>query len=129
GTLRAPQVELYSDPPLPEAEKLSWVVLGRPTAIGGGEGTSVQRAALGLLAGRAVGSLADDLGVDELGLGDSGVSIGKRISDQLYVTYEAGLSGAASTLYIFYAITRRFTVRGESGEANAVDLIYSFDFD
>ncbi len=129
GTLRAPQVELYSDPPLPEAEKLSWVVLGRPTAIGGGEGTSVQRAALSLLAGRAVGSLADDLGVDELGLGDSGVSVGKRISDQLYLTYEAGLSGAASTLYIFYDITRRFTLRGESGEATALDLIYSFDFD
>jgi translocation and assembly module TamB len=128
GTLRAPQVELYSDPPLPEAEKLSWVVLGRPTAIGG-EGSSVQRAALGLLAGRAVGSLADDLGVDELGLGESSVSVGKRISDQLYLTYEAGLSGAASTLYIFYDITRRFTIRGASGEANAVDLIYTFDFD
>lgn len=129
GTLRAPQVMLYSDPPLPEAEKLSWVVLGRATAIGGGEGASVQRAALGLLAGTAVGGLANDLGVDELGLGDSGVSVGKRISDELYVTYEAGLSGAASTLYIFYDITRRFTVRAQSGEATAVDLIYSFDFD
>ena len=129
GTLRAPQVQLYSDPPLPEAEKLSWVVLGRATAISGGEGSSVQRAALGLLAGRAVSSFADDLGVDEIGLGESAVSVGKRISDQLYVTYEAGLSGAASTLYIFYDITRRFTVRGESGEASAVDLIYTFDFD
>lgn len=129
GTLRAPQVELYSDPPLPEAERLSWVVLGRPMAISGGEGTSVQRAALSLLAGQAVSGLADNLGVDELGLGDSGVSVGKRISDKLYLTYEAGLSGAASTLYIFYDITRRFTVRGESGEANAIDLIYSFDFD
>ena len=76
-----------------------------------------------------VRELADDLGVDELGLGDSGVSVGKRISDQLYLTYEAGLSGAASTLYIFYDITRRFTLRGESGEATALDLIYSFDFD
>lgn len=129
GTLRAPQVELYSDPPLPEAEKLSWVVLGRATAIGGNDGTSLQRAALGLLAGQAVSSLAGGLGVDELGLGDSSVSVGKRITDELYVTYEAGLSGAASTLYIFYDITRRFTIRGQSGEVSAIDLIYTFDFD
>lgn len=129
GTLRAPQVRLYSEPPLPEAEKLSWVVLGRPTAIGGSEGTSMQRAALGLLAGSAASSLAGGIGVDELQLGESTVSVGKRITDQLYVTYEAGLSGPASTLYIFYDITRRLTLRGESGEATAVDLIYTFDFD
>ncbi|MDQ2641237.1 MAG: translocation/assembly module TamB domain-containing protein [Pseudomonadota bacterium] len=129
GTLLAPRVELYSDPPLPESEKLSWVVLGRATAIGEGEGTSMQRAALGLLAGRAVSSLSDDLGVDELGLDDSALSIGKRISDELYVTYEAGLSGAASTLYVFYDLTRRLTLRGETGEASALDLIYTIDYD
>ncbi|HWL61637.1 MAG TPA: translocation/assembly module TamB domain-containing protein [Steroidobacteraceae bacterium] len=129
GTLLAPRVELYSDPPLPEAEKLSWVVLGRATAVGEGEGTSMQRAALGLLAGRAVSSLSDDLGVDELGLDDSALSIGKRISDKLYVTYEAGLSGAASTLYVFYDLTRRLTLRGETGEATALDLIYTIDYD
>lgn len=129
GTLLAPRVELYSDPPLPEAEKLSWVVLGRATAVSGGEGTSMQRAALGLLAGRAVSSLTDDLGVDELGLDESALSIGKRISDKFYVTYEAGLSGAASTLYIFYDLTRRLTLRGETGEASAVDLIYTIDYD
>jgi translocation and assembly module TamB len=89
----------------------------------------MQRAALGLLAGRAVSSLTDDLGVDELGLDDSALSIGKRISDKFYVTYEAGLSSAASTLYIFYDLTRRLTLRGETGEASAVDLIYTIDYD
>lgn len=89
----------------------------------------MQRAALGLLAGQAVSGLSDNLGVDELGLDDSALSIGKRISDELYVTYEAGLSGAASTLYIFYDLTRRLTLRGETGEASAVDLIYTIDYD
>lgn len=128
GTLAAPRVQLYSDPEMPESEKLSWVVLGRATATTGAEGTSMQRAALGLLAGGVGSSLAGGLGLDEIGLAESGVSIGKRLSDEFYVTYEAGLSGAASTLYIFYDITRRFTVRGQTGEASAVDLIYTISY-
>lgn len=129
GTLSAPRVLLYSEPDMPESEKLSWVVLGRAAATTGAEGASMQQAALGLLAGGVGSSLAGGLGLDELGLGDSSVSIGKRVSDQLYVTYEAGLSGAASTLYVFYDITRRFTVRGQTGKASAVDIIYTITYD
>ena len=130
GTAQAPRVTLYSEPELPEAEKLSWVLMGR-ASIGGGtaEGTSMQEAALGLLAGGVGGGLADDLGLDELGLSDSSVSIGKRISRELYMTYEAGLGGATSTLYLFYDITRRLTARGRTGEDTALDLIFTITFD
>ena len=129
GTLNAPRVQLYSDPDLPEGEKLSWVVLGRATVIAGAEGSSMQQAALGLAAGQLSGKLASGIGLDELGLGETGVTIGKRLSNELYLTYEAGLSGAASTLFIFYDITRRLTVRAQTGEATAVDLIYTIKYD
>src|SRR5690606_30432658 len=113
-----PRVALYSEPPLPDAEILSWVVLGRAPGAGGGDGNAMQQAALGLLAG----NLGEGLGFDEVGLSESGVSIGKRLSDQLYITYEAGMAGAASTLYMFYDITRRLTARGQTGKNSAVDL-------
>jgi translocation and assembly module TamB len=129
GTLLAPRVQLYSEPDLPEGEKLSWVVLGRATLVTGGEGTNLQQSALSLAAGQLAGGLGRDLGLDELGVDEGAVSIGKRISNELYLTYEAGLSGAASTLYIFYDITRRLTVRGETGEASAIDLIYTIKYD
>jgi len=129
GTLNAPRVQLYSDPELPEGEKLSWVVLGRATVSGGAEGTSMQSAALGLAARQFGGKLASGLGLDELGLGASSVSIGKRLSDELYLTYQAGLSGAASTLFIVYDITRRLSVRGATGEVSAVDLVYTISYD
>ncbi|MGC4029572.1 MAG: translocation/assembly module TamB domain-containing protein [Steroidobacteraceae bacterium] len=129
GTLDAPRVLLYSEPDMPESEKLSWVVLGRAAASNGAEGASMQQAALGLLAGSVGSSLAGGLGLDELGVSESGVSVGKRISDQLYVTYQAGLSGATSTFYIFYDITRRFTARGQTGKASALDLIYTITYD
>jgi translocation and assembly module TamB len=129
GTLQAPRVQLYSEPDLPEGEKLSWVVLGRPTLVTGGEGTNMQQAALSLAAGQLAGGLGRGLGLDELGLNEGAVTIGKRITNELYLTYEAGLSGAASALYIFYDITRRLTVRGQTGEASAVDLIYTIKYD
>lgn len=129
GTLLAPRIQLYSEPELPEGEKLSWVVLGRATVVTGAEGTSMQQAALSLAAGQLSGKLASGLGVDELGLTDSGVSIGKRISNELYLTYQQGLAGAASTLFIFYDITRRLTVRAQASEASAVDLIYTISYD
>jgi translocation and assembly module TamB len=129
GTLLAPRVQLYSDPDLPEGEKLSWVVLGRPTLVTSGEGSNMQQAALSLAAGQLAGGIGRGLGLDELGLGEDAVTIGKRITNELYLTYEAGISGAASALYIFYDITRRLTVRGQTGDASAVDLIYTIKYD
>jgi translocation and assembly module TamB len=129
GTLMAPRVQLYSEPDLPEGEKLSWVVLGRATVVTGAEGSSMQQAALSLAAGQLSGKVASGLGLDELGLSDGGVSIGKRISNELYLTYQQGLAGAASTLFIFYDITRRLTVRGPASEASAVDLVYTITFE
>lgn len=127
GTAQAPRVQLYAEPPLPDAETLSWVVTGR--APGMGSGGTMQQAALAFLAGGAGNRLAQGLGFDEVGLSEGGVSLGKRLSDQLYVTYEAGMSGAASTLYVFYDITRRLTARGQTGQTSAVDLIYTLTYD
>ncbi len=129
GTLLAPRVQLFSDPDMPQSEQLSWVVLGRATVMTGAEGTSLQQAALQLSVGQLSGKLASGLGLDELGLSDSGVTIGKRISNELYLTYQQGLAGAASTLFIFYDITRRLTLRAQAGAAGAMDLVYTIRFD
>lgn len=129
GTLEAPRLTLFSEPEMSEAEKLSWVVLGRAAPTSGTEGASMQQAALTLLAGGLGGSLAGDLGLDQLAVSDSSVSIGKRLSNELYVTYEAGLAGAASTLFVFYDITRRLTLRGQTSEASALDLIFTITYD
>ena len=144
GTAKAPRVALYSDPDLPDAEKLSWVVLGRSTAAGGAEAALLQQAALALLGGggnNSAGNFANRLGLDEIGFrgansGASGedasgaaLTFGKRLSKDLYVTYERSLSGALGTLYIFYDLTQRLTLRGQTGAQSAVDLIYTLRYD
>ena len=74
-------------------------------------------------------------GLDEIGFkgaGNSGddsagaaLTLGKRLSKDLYVTYEQSLNGAMGTLYIFYELSRRLTLRAQTGVQTAVDLIYT----
>ncbi|WP_244910962.1 translocation/assembly module TamB domain-containing protein [Extensimonas vulgaris] len=135
GTAQAPRVRLYSDPEMPEAEKLSWVVLGRAAAQGGTQTAMLQQAAL-ILLGRGGASpgaqIASRLGLDELGLGGdsadsngTALSLGKRLSDKMYVTYEYGLTNALGAIYIFLDLTRHLTLRGQTGEKSALDIIYT----
>ena len=141
GTALAPRVRLYSEPDLPDAEKLAWVVLGRSAATGGAEAAVLQQAALALLGGKgnaASSQIASRLGLDEIGFKGPGtgndatgaaLTLGKRLSKDLYVTYERSLSGTLGTLYIFYDLSRHLTLRGQTGSTSAVDLIHTLRYD
>ncbi len=145
GTAQLPVVRLYSDPDLPDADKLSWLVLGHTPTAGGAETAMLQQAALALLSGSGktrTESLINAFGLDEVSLGQAAttnldgtagsettVKLGKRISRDFYVAYERSLAGTLGTLYVFYDLSRRFTLRGESGTQNAVDLIFTTRFD
>jgi translocation and assembly module TamB len=138
GTAQAPFVRLYAEPDLPESEKLSWLVLGRSAASGGAEAALLQQAALALVESRRGGTTgrgpAALLGLDELGFNRNGaegpaVTLGKRLGQNLYASYERSLSGALGTLFVFYDLSRRMTVRAQAGERSAVDLIFTFSYD
>lgn len=143
GTALSPVVRLYADPDLPDSEKLAWLVLGRSAANGGGESAMLQQAALALLGGSGPGittRLAQSLGLDEFSMGsgannaDRGstgatVTLGKRLSRDFYVTYESSMAGTLGTLNIFYDLSRSFTLRAQSGQQSAVDLIFTLRFD
>ncbi len=137
GRALSPFVRLYSEPEMPDVEKLSMLVTGRRSPGGGAEAALVQQAALALLASRSGGGkkgVAAALGLDELSFKRNGadgpaVTLGKRFGQNFYAAYERSLSGALGTLYIFYDLTRRFTLRAEAGEGTAVDLIFTLAFD
>ena len=138
GTALLPRVRLYAEPDLPDAEKLSWLVLGRSSASGGGEAALLQQAAAALLGSKAGsgGGLAGRFGLDELSYGDasggaggSAVTLGKRFSNNFYAAYERSISGAVGTLFVFYDLSKRFTIRAQAGSQSAVDLIFTVPFD
>jgi translocation and assembly module TamB len=137
GRALAPYVRLYSEPDLPDVEKLSWLVVGRASASGGAEAALLQQAGMALLSSRSGGSkrgAAAALGLDELSFKREGadgpsITLGKRFGRNFYAAYERSLSGALGTLFIFFDLTRRVTLRAAAGERTAVDLIYTLTFD
>ncbi|MES2282138.1 MAG: translocation/assembly module TamB domain-containing protein [Pseudomonadota bacterium] len=143
GTALLPRVRLYAQPELPDAEKLSWLVVGRASASGGAEAALLQQAALALLGSKSSGmsgGLASSLGLDELSFRgaannadgtttEGAVTLGKRFSRNFYAAYERSISGALGTLFVFYDLSQRFTVRAQAGQQSAVDLIYTFQYD
>jgi translocation and assembly module TamB len=81
GTAQKPAVKLVSDPELPDAEKLAWLVLGHgPEQMGAGDATLLFSAAGGLLgndSGNLIQQMKKTFGFDEFGIrqgaiGDSG---------------------------------------------------------
>jgi translocation and assembly module TamB len=145
GTAQLPVLRLFAEPDLPDADKLSWLVLGRASSNGGAETALLQQAALALLSGKGrapTDALFGALGLDEVSLGQAAttnldgssgteatVKLGKRISRDFYVAYERSLAGTLGTFYVFYDLSRRFTLRGQSGLQNAVDLIFTARYD
>jgi len=136
GSVANPRVRLYSEPDLGELDTLTWLLLGRaPEGLGRDDTALLQRAALALLAGERGGSgLIERLGLDELSLrrGDSGgvdqtiVSLGKQISQRLYIGYEQALGAAGGTVQLIYRIAGRITLRARTGSENAIDAIWTW---
>jgi translocation and assembly module TamB len=142
GTALSPIVRLYAEPDLPDAEKLAWLVLGRSGSGGGAETALMQQAALALLGGNGKSlssSLSQALGLDELSFSGkasasdttsaASVTLGKRLSSDFYVAYESSLNGAMGVFYIFYDLSRRLTLRAQTGAQSAVDLIFTLRYD
>jgi translocation and assembly module TamB len=148
GTALAPIVALYADPDLPETEKLGWLLLGRSPTGEGAEAALLQQAAIALLDKSGQGlteGLTQALGLDEISFGTgsttstgenststtnaASLTLGKRLSKDFYVAYESSFNGAMGVIHIFYDLSRNLTLRAQTGEQSAVDLIYTLRYD
>ncbi len=141
GSARVPRVQLVSQPPVPEGERLAWLVLGRAPSDATKADLGLLQAAAGALLARGDQlpldrRIARAFGLDEISLrgsgevGDRVVAVGKRLSDRLYVSYEQGLSVVASTLVkLDLALTQRLALRAETGTSSGVGLFYRFSWD
>jgi len=137
GTVQNPRVRLFSEPEMSELDKLSWLVLGRASeGLGRADTALLQRAALALLAGDREGptdQLIQAIGLDQMSVRQSEgevretvVSLGKQLSRRWYVGYERSLNATAGTWQLIYRIAQRFTLRAQSGEDSALDVIWTW---
>ena len=155
GFAQAPRIRLVSEPNVPDAEKLSWLVLGRPPEHEGGD-AGVLMAAVGAIFGNRSGAasqqLKDSFGIDEISVrsGSPGqlqnmrssvvsmnnssagsgqvFAVGKQLSSRLRLSYEQAIGGADSLVKLTFKLTDRIFVVGTSGTDAALDVFYSFTF-
>jgi translocation and assembly module TamB len=146
GTLKTPLARLTSNPPVPDSEKLSWIVLGHGVSDASSADTALlQAAAATIFEGDSAvpisQRIARGVGLDEISLRNTGesaqadaqgraVALGKRLTDKLYLEYEYGLEAASHLVRLHYALSRAFSVRAETtGETSNLGVNYRKSWD
>ncbi len=145
GTVKVPVIQLTSNPPVPDSEKLSWLVLGQgATHVGrrsGGTAGRLRRAPrrarqADLRVDRAEHRVDNitfkSVGRERAQPGTPGaenqvIAVGKRISDRLSLVYEQGLTLATNTLRLEYELTRSLTLRAEAGTVRRARHLFPAD--
>jgi translocation and assembly module TamB len=143
GTVRVPRVRLVSDPPVPDGEKLAWLITGQ----GLDRANSADLAALAAASASLLSQgkkplttqIANTFGLDDISFRDSSsstsstggqvIAFGKRISDRLTLVYEQGLSVATNALRLEYALSRTLTLRAEAGTVSSLGFFFRRSFD
>ena len=139
GTLQQPEVSVYSDPPMPQAEALSYLTLGRSLAdLRTGEQRVVNQAANSLvLSGGNL--IAKDLG-QRLGFADVALAahgegegtalvVSRYLGGGIYVSYGIGLFDTVNTLRLRFQVNPRLSLETISGDEHAGDLFYTLERD
>jgi translocation and assembly module TamB len=127
GTAQSPELTVFSDPPMGQANALSYLVAGKPLediGSGSGEGDAVQTAtrSLGAAAGGLLAkNLGRRLGADELAvkddemLGGAALTVGQYLSPRVYLSYGVGLFEPGEVITLRYKLSRDLSVQAQRG--------------
>jgi len=139
GSLQQPQLQIFSDPVMPQGEMMSYLIRGRPADTGAGtEGTA---AALSIGTGIVnQSSLLKELDripyVSNVEFGTQGstdediaATVGGYIGERLYLSYGMGIYEPINVLTARLYLQTRLWLEVVSRLENSVDLYYSFDID
>ena len=155
GTVSRPRARLASIPEVTEPDKLSWLVLGRAQGdVSASDAALLVGAANSLLGGDSPASarVLGGLGLDEFGIGrDKGsalgalpqstvagrtraatpaevFTVGKRLGDDLTVSYQQGLAETEGSLRVAWQLTRSLQMILRAGHLPGIDAVYRFSF-
>lgn len=141
GTAFEPQLQLSSEPPMSQADILSVIIFGRPTAgLNAGETRQLSAQALALVGQGSRREIEKILGPalspdvftvhSEISTG-SALEAGKYLSTDLYLRYRQNLSGeGGQNVGLEYRITDWLSLESQVGTTrdSGVDAILNWDF-
>ena len=139
GTLKSPRSEISADPPMSQADALSWLLTGHGINEGSRSDAALLLRAVYSMnvadnGGGLVSQLEQRTGLNEISVkgGDtlqqSALVLGKYLTPDIYVRYTTGLFQRMNTLSLTYRLTRHLSVEAQSGAAQALDLLYQIEF-
>lgn len=143
GTVMVPNVRLIANEPMTEKDKLAWLVLGRAASVSGSDDLSIAAAtSAGTL---LAGSINDHIGIfDDLGMTQRGervlvngsvspaeqvVMVGKRLTQELYLGYEYGVTSAYQAVKFMYQLSRNWSLVLRAGTEASAETRYTVRFD
>ena len=145
GTALNPRVMLYSEPSVPDNEKLAWLLFGHGTdGMEKSDSVLLLQAAQSLLAGGGDGkSLTDDflgkVGIDEVGMrsvretdGKSTqiVTVSKQLGRNFRVSLEKSINGLRDAVKLSLQLSRRWSLVTRLGnDESSVGANYTIQFD
>jgi translocation and assembly module TamB len=142
GTVQRPVVKLYSDPAMPDTEKLSWLVLGHGLEGGNQQEFVLLQVAAGALLSQSdsvnfQAKLAEALRIDRFdvrggnseNLASTVVSVGKRLSSRATLNYEQSLDGLSHVVKVLYQLSPHVRLEAQAGQQSSFDAFYSLEFD
>jgi translocation and assembly module TamB len=135
GTIRSPNVDIWSDPQKTDSDALSYVLFGRSMSQGTEADQMQAGGAAAVIGGNMLAAtLASQVGLDEARVEtgarrqDAAFYAGKYLSPKLYVAYGVGLYEPINVLRVRYLISRKFSLQAETGTRDSGDILYRIEF-
>jgi translocation and assembly module TamB len=129
GTLLAPHISFFSDPPLPQTQIASLILAGGSLE----SAQNAQNAALGQGAAILAAQLGSHVGIPDVSLetdpiaNETSLVLGRYLSPRLYVSYGVSLTEQLNVFKMRYTLGDHWTIRTEAGTAYGADLVYAID--
>jgi translocation and assembly module TamB len=141
GTPLAPLVRLYSEPSMPDADILSYIVFGKPMSSDEAKSSLLASAAEALLSGggseSTLSQLKRQFGPDTVDMksGKTGsttqsiVTVWKYLQPKLYVSYGRSLFSEDYYVTLRYTLSRKWEVESKAGAQTGANIYYRIEFD
>ncbi|WP_391088434.1 translocation/assembly module TamB domain-containing protein [Vibrio sp. NH-UV-68] len=137
GPASEPTVTIFSEPAMPQANALSYLLRGQDIdGETGGNAMTTTLIGLSLAkSGRVVGEIGEAFGVQDLQLDtagsgdDSQVTVSGYILPGLQVKYGVGIFDSVGEFTVRYRLMQDLYLEAMSGVDSAVDVLYQFEFD
>ncbi len=137
GTLKSPELTLFSEPGMSDTDTLSYLMLGRPadqSRRADGELLYQAATSLGAAGGELLAKkIGGVFGIQDVSIQtgatsqDTSLVIGTYLSPRLYINYGIGLLEPVNTFRMRYKLDKHWQFQSESGVHGGADILYTIE--